>query len=38
MEKKFFQLPVKNAEEAYKKNIEIINNNDHTASNLLDCA
>ena len=34
--KSFFDLPVKNEEEAYKKIIEISNNNDYTTSNLLD--
>ena len=32
----FFDLPVKNKEEAYEKNIEISKNNDYTAGNLLD--
>ena len=36
--KSFFDLPVKNAEEAYKKIIEISNNNDYTTGNLLDFA
>ena len=36
--KSFFDLPVKNAEEAYKKMIEISNNNDYTTGNLLDFA
>ena len=31
-----FDLPVKNEEEAYKKNIEMSNNNDCTTGNLLD--
>ena len=36
----FFDLPVKNEEEAYEKIIEIIlnNNNDYTTGNLLDFA
>ena len=34
--KSFFDLSVKNEEEAYEKIIEISNNNDHTTSNLLD--
>ena len=34
--KSFFDLPVKNEEEAYKKIIEISNNNDYTTGNLLD--
>ena len=33
--KSFFDLPVKNEEEAYKKIVEIRNNNDYTAGNLL---
>ena len=36
--KKFFDLPVKNKEEAYEKNIEISRNNDYTTGNLLDFA
>ena len=32
----FFDLPVKNEEEAYEKIIEISNNNDYTTGNLLD--
>ena len=36
--KKFFDLPVKNAKEAYEKIIEISNNNDYTTGNLLDFA
>ena len=32
----FFDVPVKNKEEAYEKNIEISKNNDYTAGNLLD--
>ena len=35
---KFFDLPVKNEEEAYKKIIEISRNNDYTTGNLLDFA
>ena len=38
MEKNFFDLPVKNEEEAYKKIIEISNNNDYKTGNLLDFA
>ena len=34
--KSFFDLPVKNEEEAYKKIIDISNNNDYTTGNLLD--
>ena len=34
--KSFFDLPVKNEEEAYKKIIEMSNNNDYTTGNLLD--
>ena len=34
--KSFFDLPVKNEEEAYKEIIEISNNNDYTTGNLLD--
>ena len=33
--KSFFDLPVKNAKEAYEKIIEISNNNDYTTDNLL---
>ena len=36
--KSFFDLPVKNEEEAYEKIIEISKNNDYTTSNLLDFA
>ena len=36
--KSFFDLPVKDAEEAYKKIIEMSNNNDYTTGNLLDFA
>ena len=36
--KSFFDLPVKNEEEAYKKIIEMSNNNDYTTGNLLDFA
>ena len=36
--KSFFDLPVKNEEEAYKKIIEISRNNDYTTGNLLDLA
>ena len=34
----FFNLPVKNEEEAYEKIIEMSNNNDYTTGNLLDFA
>ena len=36
--KSFFDLPVKNQEEAYEKIMDISNNNDHTTGNLLDFA
>ena len=36
--KSFFDLPVKNEEKAYKKIIQMSNNNDYTTSNLLDFA
>ena len=36
--KSFFDLPVKNEEEAYEKIIEMSNNNDYTTGNLLDFA
>ena len=36
--KSFFDLPVKNAEEAYKKIIEMSINNDYTTGNILDFA
>ena len=36
--KKFFDLPVKNEEEAYEKIIEMGRNNDYTTDNLLDFA
>ena len=36
--KGFFDLPIKNDKEAYKKIIEMINNNDYTTGNLLDFA
>ena len=36
--KRFFDLPVKNEEEAYEKIIEISNNNDYTTGDLLDFA
>ena len=36
--KSFFDLSVKNVEEAYEKIIEMSNNNDHTTGNLLDFA
>ena len=38
MEKSFFELPVRNEEEAYEKIIEMSNNNDYTTGNLLDFA
>ena len=34
--KSLFDLPVKNEEETYKKNIDMSNNNDYTTANLLD--
>ena len=34
--KSFFDLPVKNEQEAYKKIVEVSNNNDYTTDNLLD--
>ena len=34
--KSFFDLPVKNEEEAYEKVIKMSNNNDYTTGNLLD--
>ena len=36
--KSFFDLPVKNKEEAYEKTIEMYKNNDYTTGNLLDFA
>ena len=36
--KSFFNLPVKNEEEAYEEIIEMSNNNDYTTGNLLDFA
>ena len=36
--KRFFDLPVKNEEEAYEKIIEMSRNNDYTTGNLLDFA
>ena len=36
--KSFFDLPVKNEEEAYEKIMDISNNNDYTTGNLLDFA
>ena len=36
--KTFFDLPVRNKEEAYEKNIEMSNNNDYTTGHLLDFA
>ena len=38
MEKVFFDLPVKNKEEAYEKIIEMSKNNGYTTGNLLDFA
>ena len=38
MEKKIFDLPVKNEEEANEKIIEMNRNNDYTTGNLLDLA
>ena len=35
---RFFDLPVRNEEEIYEKNIEMSNNNDYTTGNLLDFA
>ena len=35
-EKSFFDLSIKNEEEAYEKIIEMSNNNDYTTGNLLD--
>ena len=37
-EKGFFDLPVKNEEEAYEKVIDMCNNNDYTTANILDFA
>ena len=34
--KSFFDLPVKNEQEAYEKIVEVSNNNDYTTGNLLD--
>ena len=36
MEKSFFDVPVKNKEEGYKKNMSISKNNGYMAGNLLD--
>ena len=36
MENSFFDLPVKNEEKAYKKIIDMSNNNNYTTGNLLD--
>ena len=36
--KSFFNLPVKNEEEAYEKIMDMSNNNDYTNGNLLDFA
>ena len=38
MEKSFFDLPVKDEEEAYEKTIGVNRNNDYTTGNLLDFA
>ena len=38
MEKSFFDLSVKNEEEAYEKIIDMSNNNDYMTGNLLDFA
>ena len=38
MEKKFFDLPVKNDEEAYEKIMNMGNSNDYTTGNLFDFA
>ena len=38
MKKVFFDLPVKNKEEAYEKIMDISNNNDYTTGNWLDFA
>ena len=38
MEKVFFDLPVKNKEEAYEKIIEMSRNNNYMAGNLMDFA
>ena len=35
-EKPFFEIPVKNKEEAYETSIEMRRNNDYTTGNLLD--
>ena len=37
-EKSFFDLPIKNEEEAYEKIIDMCNNNDYMTGNLLDFA
>ena len=37
-EKSFFDLSIKNEEEAYEKIIDMSNNNDYTTGNLLDFA
>ena len=36
MEKAFFDVPIKNKEEAYENIIEMGRNNDYTTGNLLD--
>ena len=36
--KSFFNLPVKNEEEAYEKIMDMSNNNDYTTGNLVDLA
>ena len=38
MEQVFFDLPVKNEQEAYEKIMDMSNNNDYTTGNLLDFA
>ena len=35
--KPFFEIPIKNKEEAYEQIIEMSKNNDYTTGNLLDC-
>ena len=35
--KQFFEIPIKNKEEAYEAIIEMSKNNDYTTGNLLDC-
>ena len=36
--KPFFDQPIKNKLEAYKKLVEMSRNNDHTTENALDCS